>query len=134
MKRILTCCLFLALWPASSNAVTETDDPVKEERDVLAVRRETLAKVDSMPPEQAIPYLGEGLRKMGDPSIYHLREETIPVYDATQQKLLSIPGHAEYFRDKVNAAKEQVRSGEMSLNDWQRLLQYTFGTLKNMPS
>lgn len=109
MKRISIYCLFLFFLVGRSIAINETDDPVKEERDALIARIESLKKIDTMPLEQSISYLGEGLRKMGDSSIYHLRDETMPVYTATQQKLLSIPGHAKYFADQVAAARSKSK-------------------------
>ena len=136
MKRILTCCIVLKFLTLSSDAIIVSDDPVKEERDALISRTDALKKIDSMPLEQSFTYLGEGVRKMGDPSIYHLRKETTPVYVATQQKLISIPGHAEYFGKRIRDAYAPLKTPNpgVAICDAQNEMMYSFGTLKNLPS
>ena len=62
------------------------------------------------------------------------RPDTLEVYHNAQAKLLSIPGHATYFRDKLTVGKDAVRARTMTMNQWQDLTMNSFGILKRLPS
>lgn len=85
---------------------------------------------DDLPADQSIPIYGYVLMRLGG----WQRPDTLAVYQKAQSKLLSIPGHAAYYRDKINAGKELVRSGEMTIDRWRRLLMDAFAILRHMPS
>lgn len=99
-------------------------------RDLARECSDSIQQAGSLPAEQAIAIYGNVLKRLGGWN----RPDTLEVFYDAQQKLLSIPGHATYYRDKINAAKDKVRSGEMLVNDWDRLLTDTFHTLQFMPS
>lgn len=80
--------------------------------------------------DQAISQYGYVLKRLGG----WQRPDTLEVYQAAQQKLLSIPGHATYFRDKIKAAQVEVKAGKLPLWQWDNLKLETFGALQHMPS
>jgi hypothetical protein len=60
--------------------------------------------------------------------------EAKELYEQAQATLLSVPGHATYFRDKIISAKVDVRSGKLNLSVWQRLVMNNVDVLKHLPS
>lgn len=108
-------------------------DPVQWEADSLAKMEE----LGNLPPDEAIPQLGRWLLKLS------LRTTTIEgkwkLHAVAQKKLLSIPGHAEWYRDDLLARYrkwEQTENPTMASywNDFDRQRGWTFETLKEMPS
>ena len=120
---------------AVAAAVGQTGQKPDSERDrqirgLLTECTESARQAANLPAEQAIPIYGYVLKRLGGWD----RPDTLEVFHDAQQKLLSIPGHATYYRDKINAAKAAVRSGEMNWNDWSRLRSDCFQSLQHMPS
>ncbi len=130
LKFIISCAFFCVM---NSMLVALQTTPESEAK----ARQNWLQRFNNspnLPNEEAIPILGDGIRRLGDQSIFHDQDAARPIYQEGQRILLSIPGHAYYYRDQINAAKPKLRSGEISLNDWFNLLMYSFQTLQHMPS
>jgi hypothetical protein len=79
-----------------------------------------------------IRYFSECLRKLSMTSIYQLKER-IAVYDQLQSKVVSIPGHAEYFRDEIEKERAALKPNQFrgSYDDKRRLF---FEELSHLPS
>lgn len=90
----------------------------------------SIVEAAPLPSEQSIPLLGYVLKRLGG----WQRPDTLAVYHEAQSKLLSIPGHATYFRDKLKAAQAEVKAGSMTLGTWDNLRIDSFQTLKHLPS
>jgi hypothetical protein len=56
------------------------------------------------------------------------------LYEQAKAILISIPGHATYYRDKINALREQMKSGEIDLDTWSDKKWPYFEVLGHMPS
>lgn len=95
--------------------------------------REQINAAAQLPPEQAIPIYGNTLELLGRWSSYPI-EEKWPIFHEAQQKLLSIPGHATYYRDKINALREQLLEGNLGLEDWGDRKSLYFKVLGHLPS
>jgi hypothetical protein len=63
-------------------------------------------------------------------------EQQKNIFDKAQAALLSIPGHAEYYRDRILDAQERFkkREGEAPWSDYDRESMYGFQTLPHLPS
>ena len=129
--------LVLLLIAAISTSEAQKDIPNSDEdfrprevRESLQRYSETLAQVDSMSPEQAIPKLGEMMVRTS-----RWRDaESMAISSRAQQKLLSIPGHATYYRDKLKAGEAGVLAGTMPLWQWENLTMNSFEPLEHLPS
>lgn len=108
-------------------------DPVQWKADSLAKMEE----LGSLPPEEAIPELGRWLLKLS------FRTTTIEgkwdVHAAAQEQLLSIPGHAEWYRDDILGRYRdwELLEGPAMAARWvkfERTRAWSFETLKEMPS
>jgi hypothetical protein len=79
-----------------------------------------------------IRYFSECLRKLSMTSIYQLKER-IAVYDQLQSKVVSIPCHAEYFRDEIEKERAALKPNQFrgSYDDKRRLF---FEKLSHLPS
>lgn len=100
---------------------SEEDFAAKEVRDSLQRYAETLAEINSMPPDEAIPKLSEIMAR----TLRWQNEKSLEIYKSAQQKLLSIPGHAKYFTDKVDAEWESTAESVRKLRsvlptDWEK--------------
>ncbi len=93
------------------------DFATKEVRESLQRYVETLAGMESIPPDEAISKLSEMMVR----TFRWQNDKSIAVYKSAQQKLLSIPNHTKYFTDKIEEAyesnAERVRTFE-SQPEW----------------
>ena len=115
--------------------------------DELQGQREGLLKwslyadqVASVSKEVAIVKLGEGIRKTARRDIYSI-EATSEVAKKLRDTLLAIPGHAEYYRDRINEARRKLDAeppDSVSRGPLQGILDneqmYGFQTLSQLPS
>jgi hypothetical protein len=116
----------------SQNEIPRQDEDfaTREVRESLQRYGMILDQVDAMHPDEAIPKLSEMVART-----FRLKnEKSIVVYSAAQNKLLSIPGHATYYQDKINAMREQVKAGNLSMDDWSSGKRPYFDALAHMPS
>jgi len=98
MKPILILSLMVFLLQGICMALPE--DPAEyaewEARQLAAIEEQK-----TLPPEQAIPTLGNWVRKY---SLHtHIEKGDRPVYNSARNFLLSIPGHAEWFGKEIRA-------------------------------
>jgi hypothetical protein len=63
-----------------------------------------------VPPNVAIPKLGSWLVKLSSGANIEGGER--PVFHAVQSALLAIPGHAQYYQNKIEDARKQVKANE----------------------
>lgn len=102
----------------------------------LAYWRQVVANSTNLPPEQAIELLGQAVVQAGNTRIYQVKER-LEVYDAATSALVSIPGHAEYFSNRIREAYEPLKDPNRkggTINVAEREMLYGFGTLKHLTS
>jgi hypothetical protein len=101
---------------------SEEDFATKEVRESLHRYVETLAEIESMPPNEAIPKLNEMILR----TFRWRNEESMAVYRSAQQKLLSIPDHTKYFTDKIEESWKSHAEGVRKIEfppDWNTQLE-----------
>jgi hypothetical protein len=136
-----TFCMLIALVGYSFGVPigeTNTEDysiksDQQRERQIQELAQEcavSIEKAVNLSPDQSIPQLGYTLKRLGG----WQRPDTLTVYNEAQSKLLSIPSHATYYRNKIKAAQAEVKAGRMTLNVWSRLRIDSFQTLQHLPS
>jgi hypothetical protein len=101
-------------------------------RSLAAYRKETAA-CDHLPPDKAIPILGDAVFKLPKYNIYQLKER-IEVFDLARDKLLSLPGHAEYFAEQVEKEREELQPGEYRGSYDRRRYWFLCETMRHLPS
>ena len=116
------------------------DRGAKSQHEALVGWIKDIEACKSKPADEAIPYLGRALVKLSSWNIFQVPER-ISVYDAASATMLSIPGHAEYYRDRILKAQENTMRivGDPALSgparaDYDNELMYGFQTLPLMPS
>lgn len=99
-----------------------------------------LNAVDSIPRDEKIEILGKAAALGTDP---RMDEEKREIFDRAQAALLAIPGHAEYYRDRINSTREKMEAALAAGNqaDYQTYrhqlsdeIMYGFETLSQLPS
>lgn len=104
-----------------------SEESVKErgsasQHEALAEWRADILNSDILAQNKRIELLGNALMKISMFNIFQVAER-IEVYDLAQSKLLSIPGHAKYFTDKIDEARrsdeERIKSVEFT-PDWEK--------------
>lgn len=103
------------------------------QREALEWWRGRLAEVDSMSETEAFDFLGSGLRKLPRQSIFQL-EEKWPIYEQIRTKMLSIPGHAEYYAGEIDTLVAERQQTPVGLADFNREAKLIFETLSHLPS
>ncbi len=100
----------------------------------------TMDTIGGKPKEEQISTLGRVV-KVGDKP--NLTDEENTVFRRSQAMLLAIPGHAQYYRDRINAAREKMEMALKSGNDADYAtfrhtlsdeVMYGFRTLQQLPS
>jgi hypothetical protein len=81
----------------------------KSQHEALAEWAKEITSSVSKPPSESIPFLGNALLKLSKKNIFQV-SETIAVYDSAKKALMSIPGHAQYFSDKIKIEQESVKN------------------------
>lgn len=95
--------------------------------------------IADIPPQEAIELLGQGVRKTSRRDIYSI-EGTVETAQKLKQVLLSIPGHAEYYRDRILAAQEEYLADRTSIwagskqNRYYSAMREAYATLAHLPS
>jgi hypothetical protein len=90
--------LTFSLFPVSARETSPEE--LAEMKEGLNDWRELVSTFNTLPRNEAIEELGRGLYKTSLTSIYRL-DEREEVRKEIQTALFSIPGHAEYYRDKI---------------------------------
>lgn len=104
---------------------------------------DAIARYSTYPADKAIPEIALRMIQLSRPHSPNWEKGDRPVFHAAQAALLSIPGHAEYFRDQINEARakvEEAKAGTSISNvaHYRGLLsnevRYGFPTLSHLPS
>ena len=99
----------------------------------LEAYRKEIAKCGQLPPDKSIPILQYAVFKLPRYNIYQLKER-IEVFDLARDTLLSIPGHAQYFADLIEAERAKL-SPKNFRNDYdQDRFRYLRETMVHLPS
>jgi hypothetical protein len=106
-----------------------------QERKVwLAERREMIARAKTVSDEQTILDLSRIIRGVGS-DLPNASEEAKQLYAEALDLIKAIPGHAEYYRDKILQAQERVKTlGVSSKHEYRSELMYGFQTLPHLSS
>jgi hypothetical protein len=99
----------------------------------LEVYRNEIAACDKLPPEKAIPILADAVFKLTRLNIYQLRER-IEVFDLARDKLLFLPGHAQYFADLIEEERAKLKPGDFRVAYDENRYRYLRETLGHVPS
>lgn len=139
MKRLL---LLISLF----SVATAEDFPLSEERiseieSALLQWRQIATEKTLMPDSEYLDKLGLGLRKTSLHGPYTVGDRA-GTHDAIKSKIVSIPGHAEYFGNKITipyaAIKQAYADGKKTgMIGWSHFLTdstNTFKTLSMIPS
>lgn len=95
----------------------------------------SIDKVSEMPREESIPMLGTMLRKLSRKNIFQVSER-VAVYDRAKEVLLTIPGHAHYYEERIREAYEPLKgpNPNLGINRAGTEMMYGFQTLEHIPS
>lgn len=97
----------------------------------------------NQPKEQAIQNLGTWVMQLSQQGTPNWETGGRSVFHAAQAALLAIPGHAEYYRDQINGARERMEAALNPGNDADYAtarhalsdeVMYGFRTLEQLPS
>lgn len=100
-------------------------------------------RVSTLPVQQQIEKLGTAVRSKTVSGNRRLSDDQIVVGDRAGSLLLAIPGHSEYFRDKINTTRELMEANMNDLENglyikYQTDLEYAvtdgFQTMRQLPS
>ncbi|MBN8460623.1 MAG: hypothetical protein J0M04_22565 [Verrucomicrobia bacterium] len=108
----------------------------EQEKQQVALWTGELEKALSLPPEDKFDRLWLGLRNMGYrvANMPDRSPDVTAVYSKLQQEFLSIPGHAQYFADALEAERAALKPGDFR-NDYETHLHlYLSETLCHLPS
>ena len=109
----------------------------KNEAEQVAYWEDQLAKAKSMPELERPSALWVGLKNMGyRRSISGHSSAVDEIYHKIQLELVGIPGHAEYFANRIREAYEPLKGPDpkAAINRAQRETMFGFQALKHLPS
>lgn len=119
------------------------EEPTPEQIEKLDRALETWRVLEEGPGnrshEEYIEVLGRGLRKTSNDTIFY-QGGADEVHEILKAKLLSIPGHAEYFGNRINEEREKVDrlraegNEYATTSDLYHAQRYGFETLSYLPS
>lgn len=97
-------------------------------------REVTIRQIETEPKPEAIAGLGEMVRQLKTLGYRECAERDY-ITSLAQSALVAIPGHAEYFRDKIYQSRERVKAiGGTSLYEYHNELMYGFQTFPHLAS
>ena len=82
---------------------------------------DAIEELASNPPNHAIPKLGDCMLPLSQKGSPNWEKGDRPVFRAAQAALLTIPGHAEYYRDKILNTREAVKEELKGIDTERRL-------------
>lgn len=108
-QKITTFLLSLVILnaPVASGALPEIPDSDAGAGLWKSKREKTISDLLAQPNEAKIPQLGEMLRQLKTLN-YRNRPERHEVVAMLEQSLLSIPGHAKYYQDKIETMRAEA--------------------------
>jgi hypothetical protein len=143
--------IYILLLAAHSDTWDYSPDELEEQKQAI-LYWEGLARKE-IPKDnigEFIYSLGKGVQ-VTSPSKYNVRPNTLEVHQQMKERLLAIPGHAEYYRDRINESRAEMeearrlwvetdRSPEATARfgpamvNMNRERRWGFETLQNLPS
>jgi hypothetical protein len=113
-------------------ASEEKKDWPRNERELwLAQRRDWIERAKQNPDDESLINLSKILR--GGVAHHGHSKEAILQYDRAKHLMLSTPGHAIYFSDRLSAARRKAEKPWID-NEYQMVYQQTRETLLHLPS
>ncbi len=108
------------------------------QREALAKLEASLESSKTLPVEERIKFLGSALQKLPRKNIYQVPER-IEIFDRVQAELLSIPGHAEYYDERIREAYADFKDPDSprhtgSADRFSNEMMYGFRALSYLPS
>ena len=102
-KRIFCCCISLV-----SSVFVQADVPQDPVESAAWKKRvmENILRDSKIPPNEAIPKLGERLYSLSRP--WNKSNDSIDVFNYAQEQMLAIPGHATYYQEKIEEMRANV--------------------------
>jgi hypothetical protein len=124
--------------PAWSNLPEDSNEYHVWERGILS----SIERINEQPNDVAIEKLGRWVMKLSQERTPNWEKGDRPVFHAAQNALLAIPGHSEYYRDKINTTRklmeENLKSGDPMYikyrTDLDYAVTYGFQTMRQLPS
>ena len=105
--KILTIFLLLSVALGGAEIEAISAEKLREIQKGIQQMRELLLQAPNLPPDEAIPRLGVAVEKTSHNRIYKFPERA-ELHEQLEQALIAIPGHAEYYRNKINLAQEKL--------------------------
>ncbi len=128
MERVAICCLFFC---CSSWGYEATPQEIAATNAALDHWSSVAQDTTDRPTEETIWELGRQIRKLTREDIYP-GSRRIEVHQLIQKKLISIPGHADFFGAKIRRDKELYAAGRS--HEIQGGRTWDFETLGQLPS
>jgi len=122
----------------SAKVDDSSTDAKKQEGQQVERWQNRLQECSGMSAEETIEHLSPGLRNMGNRRSYAGHDPSVDsIYAKIQQTLLALPGHAQYFADKIEVEQKSVErfpttTGPRCTYDFNRSLY--FEVMAHLPS
>ncbi|MGD7654755.1 MAG: hypothetical protein ACQCXQ_16170 [Verrucomicrobiales bacterium] len=132
---IIIVCVCVALFPLGVFGEIEwTDELRARESEQVSLWRSKLKDTAGKPGSKRLEALSLGLRNMGyRRQVEGHSTDVVAVYFELQTALLSIPGHAEYYRDEIERERAKVEPGGYQ-GSYDQYRHWWFETLSCLPS
>jgi hypothetical protein len=135
---IITICSANMGYAINIDGFEISDNEIKESEQGLQTWRNFAEEAKVKPSTDLIPKLGLGLRKTTLTSVY-VAGDRLETRKLIQDALLAIPGHAEFYANRINNARAEVddafKQGKYPpFNDLLDEQMYGFETLAQLPS
>lgn len=105
---------------------------IQKQIEGLARAEVSIERLKNAPAEEAMPKLGEILRKTSMRSIYQV-DERWETHEKAKSAILALPEHADFFRDEFKRFKSEFRDkGDENRYDLERAM--LFEVMRQLPS
>ena len=99
--------------PAAQEVLAKVDDrstdAKKQERQQVELWQNRFQECSAMSAKETVEHLYLGLRNMGYRRSYAGHDPSVDsIYFKIQQRLLALPGHAQYYADKIEVEQKSV--------------------------
>jgi hypothetical protein len=135
---VKTLCILVLIILSNYSASAEWDvESRRIEAEQVAMWKRELSDANQADGSVVIEKLWLGLRNLGHRRKYNGHDPSVEeTFRKIQSKLLSVPGHARYFGNRIKYAYEPLKSTEPQnhINSAQNEMMYGFETLSHLPS
>lgn len=130
--------LLLGFLLACKCALAAPPEVPHDKNGAISWRTKRIAEINQIlaqPDDIRVPALGEMLWQFEDLD-YRSCDELVEITSKLRTELLAIPGHAQYFGDRIRAAYEPLRGPNpvIAVGHAQDEMMYGFATLRHLPS